>query len=243
MTSPAAQPTTEDAATAAIVVVLLSGNPLPTMELHLIHLLAHMGISEPAAQNAVALIVPKIEADSRTPLRPSAPKIERVPAADLPEGGFTPPALRVIPPEPHTPAQSFMRTTEVPRHSRYLVAAARRFEAAQSQQEGQVVMAKERRYLAQHLAAVHGARASAKTVDEAVARHGMTLGWHAIRDSRTTPDCVALHGKNFHAGSPPDGLYPGMRHGNTCRCSAVAPFPGAAVVGRSPAVIPFATVV
>lgn len=214
MSSPAqrTQPQSEDQVTAAILVVLLSGLPLQATEAHVIPLLERLGIGPQAAFDAVHLIVPQIEAESRTPLLAQAPKIER-----HPETG----ALHVGPPVARTPAQSHVRTTEVPRHSRYLVAAAKRFQAAQTQAEGQVVMQRERGYLAQHLNAVRLAREAAKRVDAAVARYGSTeLGWWAHLDSRTTRECRAAHGANFSALRPPLIGYPGTLHGGTCRCHA-----------------------
>lgn len=228
MTSPVANPSpppdaqaTEDQVTAAILLVLLSGMPIPDTEAHIVPLLARLGISPKAASDAVALIVPQIEPDSRTPLISRPAQLVRVPAAPTPDGGFTPPSLDLIPAQPRTPAQSYVRTTEVPRHSRYLVAAAKRFQQAQSQEEGQAIMQRERRYLSQHLAAVQRSREAAKRVDNAVQRYGTTqLGWWAHMDSKTTPECAAANGTNFDAAKPPLIGYPGTLHGGTCRCHA-----------------------
>lgn len=250
MSAPVAQTQAshEDQITAAILVVLLADLPLPDTEAQITILLERLGISPQPAADAVNLIVPQIEAASRAPLVAAPARIERLPAAPTSDGGIAAPTLRLIPAEPRTPAQSHVRTTEVPRHSRYLAAAAKRFQLAQSQAEGQAVMQKERRYLAQHLNAVRYSREAAQRVDNAVQRYGTTaLGWWAHLDSRTTPECRAAHGSNFSATRPPIIGYPGTLHGGTCRCHAGAAHKTARTVDQATAhlrsghVIPFAT--
>jgi SPP1 gp7 family putative phage head morphogenesis protein len=90
----------------------------------------------------------------------------------------------------------------------------------------------ERRYLAQHRAAQANRRRAARQVDAAAARWGETLGWYSVRDSRTTWDCLRLHGKNFHTADPPNGFLPGAVHPR-CRCTPGPPWPNARSIGRT----------
>ena len=52
------------------------------------------------------------------------------------------------------------------------------------------------------------------------------LGWRAVVDDRTTPECRAAHGCNFRADRMPLIGWPGAVH-MRCRCSAGPPIPGA----------------
>jgi hypothetical protein len=89
------------------------------------------------------------------------------------------------------------------------------------------VLERERTYFAQHLNAARARREAAVRVDQEAQRLGSpVLGWHAIRDSRTTPECAAADGHNFEASRPPKIGYPGTLHGGTCRCKPGRPFPG-----------------
>jgi SPP1 gp7 family putative phage head morphogenesis protein len=90
----------------------------------------------------------------------------------------------------------------------------------------------ERGYLAQHRQAQTNRARAAAEVDAAGARWGDVLGWYATRDSRTTWDCLRLHGKTFRVDDPPGGHYPGAVHAR-CRCRPGPPWPGARIVGRS----------
>lgn len=204
----------EDGVITAIVVVLLSAVAPPLMRVQLVDLLSYLGIAARPAGDAVDLLVPQIDPASRTPLSAAAARLE-----PRTEDGAR--SLELIPAEPPMPAQSRTRTTEVPRHSRYLVAAARRFQASPEP----ATVERERRYLAQHLAAVQRTREAARRVDQAVSQHRSSeLGWHAQLDAKTTPECRAAHGSNFQAASPPAIGYPGTLHGGTCRCRPGAPF-------------------
>lgn len=88
----------------------------------------------------------------------------------------------------------------------------------------------ERRYLAQHLDAERIRKLSAQRVDAMAARVGPILGWHAVMDKRTTPECRAAHGRNFSALVPPAIGYPGTLHGGTCRCRPGRPFDSASML-------------
>lgn len=80
-----------------------------------------------------------------------------------------------------------------------------------------------------HLAAQQNRAKSAVLVDRAARRFGLVLGWRAVRDARTTPECLAADGKNFEVLSRPVIGWPGSTHPR-CRCRAVAPFAGVGFV-------------
>ncbi len=84
-------------------------------------------------------------------------------------------------------------------------------------------------YFAAHKKANARRLASAGLTEAASSVYGEVLGWTGVLDSKTTPDCRRLIGKNYRAASPPDGLHPGARH-PYCRCSPGAPFPNAQTV-------------
>jgi hypothetical protein len=115
-------------------------------------------------------------------------------------------------------AAGHIARTAMPRHAAYLVSAVKRLVRDPSS------IAAERRYLAQHLNVERTRREAAAQVDEARGKWGDILGWKAQMDERTTPECRAADGTNFHALVPPAIGYPGTLHGGTCRCKAVAPF-------------------
>lgn len=85
----------------------------------------------------------------------------------------------------------------------------------------------ERRFFRQHVAASYGRTVAGARVDSAAQEYGGVLGWHAERDSHTSPECLAAHGKNFHADQIPLIGYPGTVH-PACRCLPVRAYPGAA---------------
>ncbi len=60
---------------------------------------------------------------------------------------------------------------------------------------------------------------------------GMVLlaGWKAVVDARTSPECRAANGCNYRVTQPPLIGYPGTVH-VACRCTSVAPYPGAPVL-------------
>lgn len=90
----------------------------------------------------------------------------------------------------------------------------------------------ERRHMAAHRAAQTNRLRAAAAADRAAARWGAVLGWVAVRDSRTTWDCLRLDGLSFRVDEPPGGHYPGAVHAR-CRCRTGPPNPGARIVGRS----------
>lgn len=117
------------------------------------------------------------------------------------------------------PAVGHMQRTGVTRRARYLLAASRRIS------EGAPVDV-ERRLFAAHVAAENRRLKATHQVDRAAAKWGPILGWHAVRDGRTTRECFNSHGANFSALTPPSHGWPGTLHGGNCRCKAVAPWSG-----------------
>ena len=123
-------------------------------------------------------------------------------------------------------ARAAMGRGAVVRRATYLLNAARRLAAGGTLED-------ERKYLRLHRGAERARREAAAAVDRAAAQYGPILGWRARMDERTTADCKWLHGKNFHIARPPDGSYPGARHGGNCRCRVRAPWPRGRVVTAS----------
>lgn len=79
-------------------------------------------------------------------------------------------------------------------------------------------LARERRFLDQHLAATDNRARAARAADRA-ARGGLRLRWRTQRDDRVDADCARLDGRVFTIGNPPGGKYPGAEHPR-CRCFA-----------------------
>ena len=131
------------------------------------------------------------------------------------------------------------------RRAAYAIAAAERISRALAaaraagQPEAEALaraLAAEKTWFAQHIAAAQHRTDAAAAVDGAAQMHGNLLGWNAVLDSRTTPDCRAANGSNFYADRPPLIGYPGTVHAK-CRCWPSAAFPGAKVL-RSAAAAP-----
>jgi hypothetical protein len=124
-------------------------------------------------------------------------------------------------------AGSWVRRTSAARRAAYALNAARRLDAAGVTPEA---VDAEHRHMGQHDLAEAKRQVAAQAVDEASARHGLTLGWYARMDDRTTPGCRAANGQNFDARRPPtiegSPAYPGQPHGGTCRCRPGPPHPG-----------------
>jgi len=88
---------------------------------------------------------------------------------------------------------------------------------------------RERRFYGQHLVAIWGRQRAGAQVDSAAMLHGRMLGWHTVRDAKTSKECLAADGKNFYADHVPLIGYPGAVHPN-CRCQPGAPFPHGAIL-------------
>ena len=125
-----------------------------------------------------------------------------------------------------TSARGAMARASAVKTATYLLAATRRLAA------GGPIEA-ERKFWRLHRGAARARRRAAEAVDRAAAQFGPVLGWHSTLDDRTTADCRWLHGKNFHIARPPDGEYPGARHGGNCRCRVRGPWPRGRVVTAS----------
>jgi len=151
-----------------------------------------------------------------TTLSPLGLTAEAVGAAVSLAGRLDPPASGL------QPASAFVDRSGVVRRAQYIASAARRYMEAP---DARTWVGAERRYLAQHLDAGRARREAAGKVDEAAARFGPVLGWHAVMDGATTPECRAAHSKNFAAARPPAIGYPSTLHGGACRCRPGPPWP------------------
>lgn len=120
------------------------------------------------------------------------------------------------------PAVMQQHLSNLRRRAAYLIMASRRLGTAVVREQttpGSVDMAlrQEVRFLRQHLNAVAHRNTAVKKVVSAAYQYGEELGWYAVRDARTSPECRAAHGSNFRTGEPPKIGYPGTVH-NSCRC-------------------------
>lgn len=83
---------------------------------------------------------------------------------------------------------------------------------------------------AAHVDAAAHRDTAARAVDSAADQYGDLLGWEAVLDNRTTPECRAADGKNFRVSDPPAIGAPGTVHAS-CRCQAVQAWADAGMVG------------
>jgi hypothetical protein len=198
--------TAEDAAAVAAIAALLAMVPFPPVG-RLVTLLTQHRVTRPAARAAVTLVTSAGE--------------NRV----LPLG----------------PAGRGMQRTNLLRRAQFLLAAAKRLtRALGTNPPKDAVMAalrRERQYWRQHLHAGDRRTQAAALVDSMAdtasgqvtdprepARPRRVLGWRAVLDERTTPDCRAAHRKNFYADQEPRIGWPGAVHVQ-CRCVPVPPWP------------------
>lgn len=116
------------------------------------------------------------------------------------------------------------------RRAAYLINAGRRLGTAvvrEKVQPGsiQAAMTRERGLLRQHLEATRLRNEAAGRVQEVVKARGPgDLGWYAVLDKRTSPECRAADGKNFDPLQPPAIGLPGTVHPR-CRCLPGPPHP------------------
>src|ERR1017187_8172860 len=87
-------------------------------------------------------------------------------------------------------------------------------------------LARERRYYSMHTAAMWNRATAAGKTDMEAAVHGDLLGWNAMDDAKTSAECRAADGKNYHASAMPVIGYPGSVHPH-CRCYPGPAHPGA----------------
>jgi hypothetical protein len=83
---------------------------------------------------------------------------------------------------------------------------------------------KEKRYFGMHQQMRKKRAHHANIRDHMATLLGLILGWNAVLDERTTPDCRAAHGKNFHVYRRPRIGFPGEPH-MFCRCTPRAKWP------------------
>lgn len=124
-----------------------------------------------------------------------------------------------VPTLPGQSASSQSSDLEPYYRAQYVLAAAERIELARKTGNLDAAKQAEKRYFNQHIDAVKNRNATARQVDVAAAKYGDDLGWYAIMDSRTSPECKKANGRNFSASRMPAIGYPGAVHPN-CRCHA-----------------------
>ena len=139
----------------------------------------------------------------------------------------------------HGPAGAQVARLNLARRAMFLVASIFRLNgddslirAGASRGLWQDSLDRERRFYGQQLVAGWWRTRAGAQVDSASMMFGRRLGWYAVRDSRTSPECRAAHGRNFYADAMPRIGFPGMVHPR-CRCLPGTPFPGAALVGAA----------
>lgn len=102
----------------------------------------------------------------------------------------------------------------------YILAASRRVQDASAQGRSRdQALVDEQRWFNLHMEAQAKRRKAAAAVDRAARRHGAILGWYAVLDNRTSPECREANGKNFNVAVRPAIGYPGSVHPH-CRCKA-----------------------
>lgn len=127
-----------------------------------------------------------------------------------------------VPHEVAHPAIMQQHLSNLRRRAAYLIMAGRRLGTAVAQERSQPgtlenALRREATYVRQHLQAVAHRNEAVKKTVAAAYRYGDELGWYAVRDDRTSPECRTAHGSNFRADQPPKIGYPGTVH-NRCRC-------------------------
>lgn len=126
--------------------------------------------------------------------------------------------------------------TNVMRRASYYVAAARRLSTAHRMGPDAVARAVtvERNYLQQHLRAVSQreevarqvaaqARIAQREAKQADSVWNGLLGWYAVGDMHTSPECLRANRRNFDPKQVPPIGFPGAVHPN-CRCKPGPPF-------------------
>ena len=139
------------------------------------------------------------------------------------------------------PASAQTSRVNTARRAQYVIAASKRVlgAAREARAKGESVtaaiagqLALERRFYAQHQAAMRNRADAAGETDKAAAKCGNLLGWLAKKDDRTSPECYAASGKNYYASRMPDIGFPGAVH-PSCRCRPVAAWPGGKLLPSS----------
>lgn len=116
------------------------------------------------------------------------------------------------------------------RRAAYLINAGRRLGTAVVRDHGQpgavrAALQRELGFLRQHLEATRLRNEAAGKVQESATKHGPgDLGWYAVLDKKTSPECRKANGKNFDPLRPPAIGLPGTVHPR-CRCIPGPPHP------------------
>lgn len=154
--------------------------------------------------------------------------------AQLAAGGAVTASL----PVPDGPAQRIERNLAPAWLALYLVAASERLAAALAEGPTALEAAKqaEERYFSRHVQAETRRQRAAALQDMAQTLNSdressltHMLGWRAVLDNRTTPECRYANGRNFQADQMPIIGWPGAVH-MRCRCSAGPAVPGAPIL-------------
>jgi hypothetical protein len=134
------------------------------------------------------------------------------------------------------PASRQVQSMHAARRAQYVTAASKRVLAAEAEARAkgesveaarEAALERERRYYAQHQAAMWQRSTAAGRIDLEVATHGPLLSWNAMHDGRATAECLAADRKNFYVTPPPYIGLPGIGPHFGCRCFPSAPRPGA----------------
>jgi hypothetical protein len=88
-------------------------------------------------------------------------------------------------------------------------------------------LGKEKRLFDRHRRAGKRRRDVDEAMDAQARVYGVVLGWYLGPNENHCEVCVNAHGKNFFVGRRPAIGFPGTVHGDTCGCSAGAPWPNA----------------
>lgn len=127
--------------------------------------------------------------------------------------------------EPTDPILAAQRHHNIQRRAAYIVAAVHRMNTATQTDTPDTIHTawhQELEYLSSHLQATHKRNASATDLSHRWenAGHPDLMGWLAIQDDRTSPECRDASGRNFNPTTVPTIGYPGSVHPH-CRCVAV----------------------
>lgn len=129
---------------------------------------------------------------------------------------------------PTDPILAAQRQRNIHRRAAYIVNAVRRMNTALTTHQAPTIRAtwnQELNHLAAHLQANHKRNESAINLARRWkhAGHPDLMGWQALLDGNTSPECAEASGRNFDPTVVPTIGYPGSVHPH-CRCAAVAAF-------------------
>lgn len=111
------------------------------------------------------------------------------------------------------PATSATLANESLYRAAYVAASARRIQAnVAGGMSLSDAVSKERGFYDAHRQATQNRLNSAAKVDQTARKHGPTLGWYAVMDTKTSAECRAANGRNFSASQRPLIGWPGSVH-------------------------------